>query len=94
MAEVLKFDDVRHGTRSDGQWAAKSVPAHNRRNDTAAEEPFSFWPEVSCGLWVASAQPVDPANSPRRVGSEILLFLACAGLFVLLTSLFVQAPPV
>ena len=94
MAEVLKFDDVRHGTLSDGRRAAKSALARNRRNDTAAEEPFSFWPEVSCGLWVASEQPVDPANSPRRVSLEILVILACAGFFVLLTSLFVQAPPV
>jgi hypothetical protein len=91
MAEVLKFDDVRHRMSGDLR-VAESTPERNHKNDTVAQEPFSFWPEVSCGLWVASEQPVDPANSPRRVSVEILLILACAGLFTLLTSLFVQAP--
>jgi len=94
MAEVLKFDDVRHGTRPDNRRVAKSTPGRDRKNDTAVEEAFSFWPEISCSLWAASEQRVDPANSPRRVGLEILLILASAGLFVLLTSLFAQAPPV
>ena len=97
MAEVLKFDDVRHGTRSGGQRAAKFAPARNRRIDTAAEEPFCFRPEVSCGLGDKRAAgrsrefaaPCQPGNSSdpgvRRAlcAANIALCSSAAGLNLL-----------
>ena len=90
MAQTLKFDEA----------VGRTVPQQRRARlqvvsrEQSVEEPDDFWPEVSRGLWVAGEQPVDPANTPRRVFFEILLILGGAVLFVLLISLFVQAPPV
>ena len=74
MADVLKFDAV----------SREQV----RARKTSREEEFSFWPEVSSGFWVVSNdQPVDPANSARRVLTEFALILGGCGLLVVLTTL-------
>ena len=89
MAQVLKFDEAagRHNIpqqrRSDFQVA---------RRERLVEESDDFWPEVSSGLWVNQPVPVNPANAPGRVLSEILLILGGAGVLVLLTTIFFGTP--
>jgi hypothetical protein len=80
MVEILRFNDV-------------AQRRTHSRTTRMAPDTFSFWPEVACGLWVTGSQAVDPANTPRRVFSEILLILGVAGAIAATISLFVAAPP-
>jgi hypothetical protein len=80
MVEILKFDDT---LRRRGP----SAPPKSSRKDQ-----FSYWPEVSSGLWVAGSQPVDPANSQERVLFEILLILGVTAAVVAVISFLVSAP--
>lgn len=82
MVEILRFDEaIQHRARS-------------RSSKTAeADDSFSFWPEVRCGLWVSQGlvQP-DPINSEVRVLAEVLLILGGTGLLVLLSAVFFGLP--
>jgi len=82
MADVLKFD------------AAPLKQARVRKVEADHQDEYSFWPEVSQGLWVASnARPIDPENSEKRVLFEIMLILGATAAFAAIVSLFVGAPP-
>ncbi len=80
MAEVLEFE-----------------PVLRRRKRTEAAAPrdqeFSFWPEVSSGLWVAGTPQVNPANSEKRVLLEMLLVLGTTAGIAIVISLFVGVVP-
>lgn len=93
MTEILKFDHVKDRTRSDYRRVGKSTPGCDRKNDTVVEEPFDFWPEVSFRRWITNSQPINPANSPARVFSEILSILGVTAVIAATISLFVTAPP-
>ena len=86
MAQILKFDEAS---------GSRNVPWQQRSKFEAArrvEESDDFWPEVSRGLWVNQPVPVNPANAPGRVLTEMLLILGGAGLLVLLTTIFFGTP--
>jgi hypothetical protein len=80
MVEILRFDEA-------VQRRARPLPSKT------PAETFSFWPEVSCGLWVAGTQqPVDPANSQSKVLTEILLILGAIAAIAVAISLLTGAP--
>lgn len=83
MANVLKFDGVPHR------------PTRTRKIEPAHEEAFSFWPEVSQGMWVSSEPPpADPMNSAGRVLLEMMLILGATAAIAVVISMFVGMPPV
>ena len=95
MVQILNFDDALQGRATTAR--RQSDPPKSKQDRAACtesqEEPFSFWPEVSSGLWVSQGPVLpDPGNSPRRVFAEVLLILGGAGLLVLLTTVFFGAP--
>lgn len=81
MAHVLEFAQSRGVRRLEAAAAraptSKTHPAERQNDDC--------WPEVSCGLWVK--QPVDPANTPRRILGEMALILGVCGLLIALISI-------
>ena len=80
MVEILRFDEAL-------QRRVRPQPAKT------ADDSFSFWPEVSSGLWVTGTQtPVDPANSQGRVLFEILLILGATAAIAVAISLLTGAP--
>ena len=90
MAQVLKFDEAISRGSAPSEPHADSKTALRER--LAEEERDDFWPEVSSGLWVKQPIPVNPANSPQRVLTEVMLILGAAGLLVLLTTIFIGTP--
>jgi hypothetical protein len=95
MVQILNFDDAMHARAATAR--RQSDLRRSKQNHTARaeseEDSFSFWPEVSSGLWVSQGHvPSDPKNSPGRVFTEMLLILGGAGLLVLLTTVFLGAP--
>ena len=82
MVEILRFDEAL-------QRRARPLPPKT----SEADDSFSFWPEVTSGLWVCQGpvQP-DPRNSAGRVLAEVLLILGGAGLLVLFSALFFGVP--
>ena len=81
MVEILRFDEAL-------QRRERSLPPKT------PVDSFSFWPEVSCGLWATGAQPsVDPANSQNKVLSEILLILGAIAAIAVMISLLAGTPP-
>ena len=86
MAQVLNFRD----SLSDRDGSARNGAALRNRLDE--DESYSFWPEVSSGLWVKHPVPVNPENSPQRVLSEMMLIVGGAGLLVLLATIFLGVP--
>jgi len=83
MVEILRFDAaVRH----------RAPPLPSKTPE--AMDAFSFWPEVSCGLWTSGTQQsADPANSQKTVLSEILLILGAAAAIAAAISLLAGTPP-
>ena len=82
MVEILRFDAAL-------QHRARSQPSKPEAGDT-----FSFWPEVSSGLWVTGSQPsVDPANAQGKVLSEILLILGAVAVIATVISFVTGMPP-
>lgn len=82
MVEILRFD------------AALQHRARPQPPKPEAGDSFSFWPEVSSGLWVTGSQPpVDPANSQRRVLSEMLLILGAVAVVAAAISFVTGMPP-
>ena len=86
MAQILKFEET-FGFRD--VRSEKQSAAHTRIDE---DDTYSFWPEVSCGLWSKSSVPVDPRNSPQRVLSEMMLIVGGAGLLVMLAAIFLGTP--
>jgi hypothetical protein len=83
MADVLRFDP------------ALQRQSRDRKVEAARDEEFSFWPEVSQGLWlVSNPQPVNPANGQGRVVLEMLGVLGAVGAIALAISLLVGGTPV
>ena len=82
MVEILRFDE------------ALLQRARPRAVKTPqADNSFSFWPEVSSGLWVTGTQTqADPVNSQARVLFEILLILGATAAIAAAISLFTGAP--
>ncbi len=86
MAEILRFDRT--------QLQPVSV-TERTRHPAPSDVDYSFWPDVSQGLWaVSDPQPVDPANSENRVLSEMILILGVAAAVAVAVSFFVGAPAV
>ena len=83
MVEILRFDEaVQRRVR----------PLPSKTSETG--DSFSFWPEVSCGLWTSGTQQsADPANSQKTVLSEILLILGAAAAIAATISLLAGTPP-
>jgi len=83
MVEILRFDEaVRH--------RARPLPSKT----SEAGDAFSFWPEVSCGLWTSGTQQsTDPANSQNKVLSEILLILGATAAIAATISLLAGTLP-
>lgn len=88
MAQVLKFDRA-VDDRSAPQAERGDLEAGHRERSHESDDP---WPEVSRGLWAHQLVPVNPANSPQRVLSEIALILGGAGFLVLLITIFFGVP--
>ena len=83
MVEILRFDEA---------FQRRTHPLPSKTSETG--DAFSFWPEVSCGLWATGAQPsVDPANSQNKVLSEILLILGAIAAIAVMISLLAGTPP-
>jgi len=82
MVEILRFEEAL-------RYRARPQPTKTAE----ADDSFSFWPEVRCGLWVSQGpvQP-DPINSEGRVLAEVLLLLGGTGLLVLLSAVFFGLP--
>jgi hypothetical protein len=88
MVQILNFDEAMQGRARQA-----SDSARGKQNRAGSDDDFSFWPEVSSGLWVSTGPVLpDPRNSPERVLREVLLILGGAGLLVLLTTVFLGAP--
>ena len=82
MVEILRFDEAL-------QRRARPQPL----KAAEADDSFSFWPEVSSGLWATGVQtPVDPANSQGAVLFEILLILGATAAIAVAISLLTGAP--
>ena len=90
MAQVLKFEEAIGSRGAPKDRRGDRVAA--RRDRSAELESDDFWPEVSSGLWVNDPIPVDPANAPERVMTEMLLILGGAGLLLLLITIFFGTP--
>jgi hypothetical protein len=94
MAQILDFDAVQRPA-PEGQLSPNSNQPHRRgARPEPDEDVFTFWPEVSCGLWVSEQPPPapDPANALNRVLAEMLVILGGAGLLVLLATAIFGAP--
>ena len=88
MAQILKFDEaVRANVAQQGR-----DDFHIARCEQSGQESDDFWPEVSSGLWVNLPGPVNPANAPGRVLSEMLLIVGGAGFLAFLASAFFGTP--
>jgi len=82
MADVISFESALE------RQMRESTPG------AAHKEEFSFWPEVSSGLWIAGTpQTVDPANGEKRVLFEMVLVLGTVAAIAVAISLFVGAVP-
>ena len=82
MVEILRFDE------------ALLQRARPRPAKPEAEEAFSFWPEVSSGLWVTgSERSTDPANAQGKVLSEMLLILGAIAVIAVAISCVTGMPP-
>ena len=82
MVEILRFD------------AALQRRARTQPSKPEVGDSFSFWPEVSSGLWVTGSQPsVDPANAQGKVLSEILLILGAVAVIAAAISFVTGMPP-
>jgi hypothetical protein len=94
MVQILNFDDAMHARAATAR-RQSGRPNGNKTQTVQAtlEDTFSYWPEVSSGLWVSKGPVLpDPRNSPGRVFTEVFLVLGGAGLLVLLTTVFLGAP--
>ena len=82
MVEILSFSEaLRHRGRPQPVKAAE------------ADDSFSFWPEVRCGLWVSQGTALpDPRNSSTQVLKEVCLILAGTGLLILLATAVLGVP--
>jgi hypothetical protein len=82
MVEILRFDEA-------VQRRARPLPL----KASEAGDSFSFWPEVSCGLCLASTQAsADPTNAQGKVLFEIFLILGAVAAIAMAVSLFTGAP--
>lgn len=88
MAQILKFEEaVRANVAQQGR-----DDFHIVRREQPVQESNDFWPEVSSGLWVNQPGPVNPANSPGRVLSEMILIMGGAGFLAFLASAIFGTP--
>jgi hypothetical protein len=93
MAQILDFDAVQRRA-PEGQLSTNSNHPGRRGARPEPDDVFTFWPEVSCGLWAGEqlTPTPDPANAPSRVLAEVLVILGSAGLLVLLATAIFGAP--
>ena len=88
MAQILKFDEAVRANVAQ----LRRDEFHIAPREQSGQVSDDFWPEVSNGLWVSQPGPVNPANAPGRVLSEMLLIAGGAGFLAFLASAFFGTP--